>query len=567
MEIAPRRALGAGQALRPVPLSPQSRGSVSLPPPQMAGPRRSGCVGRAAALCLAALALLGLTGAGHAEIVRLHVLATTDIHGYMEDTPRLPEGGGWLRLATLIEKRRQAYGPEHALLIDCGDTTEGSFLAMVSQGQASIDLLQQLRYDAWVPGNHEFDFGIARFREFLRQTQATALCANLTLPAEGGVEAPPSWRMLTRAGLRVAVIGCTASYLDQWLWGKAVAGYRVEPALRALERVLPRVHAAQPDVIILAIHQGWVAEDPRNVNEVNVIAQRFPEIDLVLGGHTHQEFAGRNINSRTWYVQAGSNASHLADVTISFDRTKKAVVDIRSELIQAGPEVPCDAAARTVLKPWLEAATRTGAEPCGELAAPITGAGTPGESCGTSEVICRALAEASGAAVVFHGKFTNADLPAGRVSARKLFTIIPYENSIGVAWLTPTELSAVIEEQLPQRDTPAYNGVWGIRAQTDADGHVRQLMWPDGRPLAADTRIKTAFNSYVMAGGGGRCPRLREILRSPQAQAADTGIGTRDALRRYLEARPGLRLEPKRWLERASRPVAPAAAKPPAGRP
>ena len=86
-------------------------------------------------------------------------------------------------------------------------------------------------------------------------------------------------------------------------------------------------------MIVLAIHQAWTeSPDPRNVNEVLDIIADFPEIDLVLGGHTHRRFPGDKISQSTWYVQAGHAAQCLGGVKADFDKKTKKLKKISSWL-------------------------------------------------------------------------------------------------------------------------------------------------------------------------------------------------------------------------------------------
>ena len=498
---------------------------------------------------LVVLALILALPAG-AEIAELQVLATTDLHAHLDRGEGEENSGGWLRVATLIRQRREAAGSEKTLLVDCGDTVEGTFIGLVSRGEVALDLLKALKYDVWVPGNHEFDFGTSRLREIFTSMSGPLLCGNLELGTTASRPLTfPAWRMFEKQGVRVAVIGATASYLDQWLWGKDLAGYRVEPALDMLRRVMPDVHKAKADVIILAIHQGWLFKDPRGVNELPAIVRRFPEIDLVLGGHTHQTVPGEKIGFRTWYVQPGYCGSHLAVVRVKVDTAKHAVIDIESELLPAAATVPFDPEAERVVQGWERKTANAGWVPAGTLKNEISATGTPGENCGTSELICQAIAAATGAQVVLHGKLTMVSLPAGRISTAKLFALIPFENSIGVAWLAPADLRRVIAEQYGERGTASYNGVWGVQVTVDHQGQVTELRWPDGRPLAADVRIKVAANSYVIAGGGGRNPILREMVRAPAAKLEDTGVNSRDAVLEFLRTHPDCTLTPRRWVQ------------------
>ena len=131
------------------------------------------------------------------------ILATADMHGAMENM---------IRLRAVIERERQrAGGADRVLLIDAGDTLQGSFLARYEAGMLPMAMLRALRYDFWVPGNHDCEQTPWRFREF----PGTVLGANW----RSREFQPASWSMVLRNGIRVAVIGLTEGQL----------GYRVLP--------------------------------------------------------------------------------------------------------------------------------------------------------------------------------------------------------------------------------------------------------------------------------------------------------------------------------------------------
>ncbi len=492
------------------------------------------------AFLLALLSAAGCSPAAPPPAVALEILVTTDLHGHLEHSAADNKSGGWLRLATLIRNERAVAGADHTLLIDCGDTTQGTFDAAESHGGTGLAALKTLGYDAWVPGNHEFDYGLPRLHEFVREMNGCCLAGNLELAdatAPGRYRRLPAWKLFERGGARIAVIGVTASYLDQWFWSGAVPGFRVEKALATVARILPEVHRAKPDVIVLAAHQGWLPNDPRGVNELAEIARRFPEIDLILGGHTHQPVPGRKIGSRTWYVQADCNASAFGVVRLKVDVAKHEVWDIQSELRAAGADIPPDAALGAATRELRSLAAQSARQVAGSVPLPVSGTGTPGADCGSSELIGRAMMAATGAGAAVHGKFTDGGLGAGAVTGFDLFRLLPFENGIVVAQLTPAEIGRVLTEQdgaVSERGVSPRGGLSGLRAVRSPDGSYA-IRGADGRPLPEDHRIPVAFNSYAAAGGGGRFPLLRALLRRPETNAADAGITTREALRRFLE--------------------------------
>lgn len=497
--------------------------------------------------CLALFVLCLAHGWGAA--VDLLVLQTADVHAAV-GTAILPDEGDARRLATTLRRLRRAHGPERTLVVDCGDTCQGSFAARMTGGRIGIAVLESLAPDAWVPGNHDLDFGPAALLAWSQSRRLPILCGNLVIVQDGRRHAFPAWRCFERGGARIAVIGATASYMRNWLADDTAREMQVETAAAVLERVLPDVLRQPPDLLILATHQGWLETDPRAVNEVHDIALRYPEIDLILGAHTHRQLPGLKIGPATWYVQPGALATHLAAVHVRVDTDTHRILELTSELVPADPEPDGEVSAE--LASLLAQADAAAGQAICRLPQAIPAGGTPGISCAVSELICRALAEATGAAVVLHGTLGRAGLPAGDIGERQLFALVPYENSITVADLTPAELETIVAEQLANRASYVYCGVWGaemaIQPRTaEREARVQLTRLQDGKgPLPE--RLRVAMNSHTAGGGGGRFPRLFEILRTPQAHRRSTGSNSRDAVKAYLRRHADEPLEVRRWI-------------------
>ena len=491
-----------------------------------------------AALALFAQVLL-------AELVEVHVLQTSDIHAAISREKE--HGGSWLQLAHLTQEFLDRYGRENSLLIDCGDTLQGTMLGALSRGAVGIIPLHTLKYDAWIPGNHDFDFGFARFLELAAPLREIILCGNLQ-----PLQEPPfaSWRCFNRNNANIAVIGMTASYLKHWLGEAFGDSCRVSSALDSIAAIMPEVLRQKPDCIILAIHQGWQEQaDTRQVNEVSAIVEKFPEIDLVLGGHTHRPFPGHKIGSRTWYLQPGFGGRSLAVARISIDTSKHKVLEISSYLSSIQEDTPVHQPLQQHLQEWLEREQQ--AKTTAIAPAPrqdILSKGRPGINCAASELFCAALAEAAGTTLALHGTLSSANLKAGQpVTEHDLFNFVPYENTIVTATVTAEQLAEIVLEQWGQRDSYTFCGIWGAEVSIAADGKSAQAIFPDDLP-----RHRLALNSFTAAGSG-RYPKLTAILKLPQVQTTDTGISTRNAVRSYLQKHPGVSITPKQWLKTAKK--------------
>lgn len=494
------------------------------------------------ALLLTAALWLGPLSRG-ADIVELTILQTTDIQGAVGPTRR--RRGDWLKLATLIKRERRAAGAANCLLIDCGDTFQGTFVGLVSRGEVAPLLLNHLQYDAWVPGNHDLDLGVPRFRELLGSMRVPVLNGNLYLADKGAL---PAWRMYDKGGARVAVIGMNASYMANWHWGEAGRGQRVTTVADEIEALMPALLQQRPDMIILALHHGWIEYDKRHVNEIRELAFTFPQIDLILGGHTHREAPGWVVND-TLYVQSGAYGEHLGRVRARIDTARHRVVALESSLLPVGKARP-DPDAREAVATWLTQAETAGKQQVVRPRGQISSRGQPGRDCQVTEIFCRAMAWKTGAVAAFHGRQSAVDWEAGKwVTERDLFLALPYENTMGVAQLLPAEITAIIEEQLEFEDAFGFNGVYGLYAEIEAKRVKSLLLWrPDGVAPDPAKRLPVVFTSYALAGGGGRFVRLRQITRQPAARLQELGGNTRDAVRAYLRETPNWDAPPIEWL-------------------
>lgn len=487
--------------------------------------------------------------AGGADLTDVVVLQTTDIHGFITYSDVDTEGaGGWLRIATLIERQRRRHGRERVLLIDCGDTVSGCIDAVPSGGNIAVEMLKALNYDVWVPGNHELDFGSRRCAEFCRAAGDRVLCGNLVLRPEPDADDIrfPAWRMFDKGGARIAVIGMSASYVRHWYWGDAAKGFEAYKAVDAITRVIGDIRAESPDAVILAIHQGWLPKDTRGVNEVSEIVRQFPEIDVILGGHTHWAHAGRKLGGRTWYVQSGKHADALAVVRISVNTTRHKVVAVESERVLASADIPQMVMPETKLAGLLEQLQAFRSHKVGELGRRVSAGETPGIDSDSSELISAAIAGAAGTKIVVHGKLSDDDFAEGTFTEADLFRLVPYENTVGVLTLSPGQLVDIINEQIAMRDSYVVNGLWGVYAVAGDGGMVEHLVWPDGGEV--DTTIKVAFNSYSLGGGGGRFPVLKRLANTPSCRAFDTGLSTRDIVRKYIRRHSPVTVTPRNWF-------------------
>ena len=136
---------------------------------------RAGLLGAFPTLASAAAAL-------EPDTVCISILHTTDLHGHIlptSDYDGTADRGGLARCVTQIRRWRQQN--PNSILVDVGDVYQGTDVSLRNKGELMIDLFNHLKYDAWVIGNHEFDWGMQPFTNALQKSAMPVLGANTTL--------------------------------------------------------------------------------------------------------------------------------------------------------------------------------------------------------------------------------------------------------------------------------------------------------------------------------------------------------------------------------------------------
>lgn len=429
----------------------------------------------------------------------LTIIQTTDIHA----------DPNFARIATHIARERAAN--RDILLIDCGDLTRGTFAATVDGGAAEVSTLNALRYDVWVPGNHEFRAGQTHLRRVLEQFRSgDVLAANLSFketPAPRRKILP--WKIYKRSGLRVAVIGLISPDRERWYGGIIYRGIETRSAAAAIADVLPHVRAENPDIIIVAAHLGGRSSsgDEAFPKLQDFVASQ-PDISLLLAGHTHQSVPLQAITNSCWIVQPPTHAEAAARITLSFDTSSRKVVSAAGEFLYARdvdpwPKMP---------KEWTRRPERVksaGAEVVALLPEDVVLRPSKDPDGGNPlPAFCaRAMVAATGSDAALAEVGRRAALPVGAVTVESLYRFAAREDYLSVITVSPEDLRRIVDEQKAKGCPLVPHGL-------DYDN-------------LPDHPIRLTLGAYAADGSDGHYPVMREIANSASVTREDTEISLR----------------------------------------
>lgn len=481
------------------------------------------------------------------DLVTISILHTTDLHGHILPTTDYrgrADLGGFARCATQIQ-RWQAENT-NSLLIDIGDVYQGTQFALADHGRSMIDLLNLLGYDAWLVGNHEFDWGIDPFLRAVERSKMPVLAANTLLagrPAGHSTDPHHPFAKIQPfilrefAGIKIAVIGLTTPGMPFWFPPAFTAGLEFQNPIEPVRHALAEARSLGAHAVVLAGHMGLKERTGGDdfANRVMALTAEFPEVAVFIAGHTHQDIPSR-LTNQVLFTQADHFGVHVGRVDLLFDRNSKKLLRQTAHTELMDNRIRLDPAVLSRTQPQLDAAAKVFAEPVGELAETLGVTAPPGEPSDVERLIAAAITEALAPQVgvidgVFHGLFEDKHVfKKGPKTIGDLWGILPYENFLVTAELTPAELAATMNEVLQTREARSLVGF----QVTSAERRLTSLRAGDGRPLDPAKRYRIAFNTFDAQSAGHRFMKLRELLEQPAAQRTAHPVQTREALIGYF---------------------------------
>ena len=259
-----------------------------------------------------------------------YALASTDFESLARTYGRI---GGLDRMATLIKAIR-AERPGKVLLLDGGDTWQGSYTSLQTSGADMVRVMNALKPDA-MTGHWEFTYGARRVEELVKQLKFPFLAGNVK-EATWGDEVFEASTIVSRGDLSIGVIGQAFPYtpvanprymIPDWSFG-------IEE-----EKLAKRVTGLRDsgvDLVVLLSHNGFDVD--------RKLASRVKGIDVILTAHTHDSIPDVTKVGDTLLVAAGSHGKFLARLDVDV-RERKVVnyafrlIPILSDIIQPDPEM------------------------------------------------------------------------------------------------------------------------------------------------------------------------------------------------------------------------------------
>lgn len=352
----------------------------------------------------------------------IHIYHTNDLHSHFKDWPRIE--------ALLAERRRwhEDVG-DPVYVFDIGDHMDRWHpYSDGTLGKGNVSLLNQAQYDAITIGNNE---GITLSHEELNGMYEEANFAVIAANLYHSDSKRPEWVRPyqiyeTKSGIRVGVIGLTAFFSQFY----ALLNWKLTEPIAELGRQLNALQG-QVDVTVLLSHLGMDTDEE--------IARNYPEIDVILGGHTHHIFHEGKIVNQTLLGAAGKYGNYVGHVTLSIDPVTKVISDKKAWLYDTNELPHLDGENERIASLYTK----------GEqlLQDEVVYLQKDLSTIELATLLCEALLEwcQADGALLNEGLILE-QLPKGRVTKFDLLQICPHPINPCIVYVTGTELREIVRQ-------------------------------------------------------------------------------------------------------------------------
>jgi 2',3'-cyclic-nucleotide 2'-phosphodiesterase (5'-nucleotidase family) len=278
-------------------------------------------------------------GKGGNNIVQATLLHTNDFHGRLETDYK--GRGGSAYLSSVINDIRAAAGEENVVLLDAGDVYFAApAISQLLMGESAIDIYNMMGYDLAAFGNHEFDKGQEELAARVAQSNFPWLGANVVL--EGTDWDLPTWAQpyeILEVGsgkntAKLGVIGVDTDETPEVTLIGTTEGLVFKDLTETILHYYDEVMAVS-DALIVVAHMG--TEDSGPYKGLATVAQELIDagkpVDLMIGGHQHQEIYDPVYVGETAIVSAGYYGRWLGHLEVSIDKAAKRLSVDEYELI------------------------------------------------------------------------------------------------------------------------------------------------------------------------------------------------------------------------------------------
>ena len=276
--------------------------------------------------------------------VSIKILGTSDVHGrvmawnYAADEE--DKSGSYAQISTLVKKIRKKN--KNVILVEVGDAIQDNWIEKfaMTPKHPIPEILNYMGYDIFVPGNHEFNFGMPTLSNILRDMKFKKLTANLyyhenaendTNFSKDKSRYLDATTIIEKEGVKIGIIGLSTPMSAQFEEDTGYLNdfYFVSP-IKEAQKQIKKLKEDGANAIVVVAHMGIENENGIPETGVRDLANAVPEIDVIVAGHMHQNIPKEIING-VLITEPHRYGTFISEVALKFEVTGKNVTLISKD--------------------------------------------------------------------------------------------------------------------------------------------------------------------------------------------------------------------------------------------
>lgn len=410
--------------------------------------------------------------------------------------------GGMAKYAAVVAAER-AKNP-NTLAVHAGDTISPCLLCGLDQGAHVIDILNLVKPDVFVPGNHEFDFGKAAFLKRMSEAKFPVLTANVTMPDGSAIANIAATKVVELGGLKIGFVGATT---EETIAASSPEDMKFAPMADTAIAKAKDLRKAGADLVVSVVH------GPRS-DDFKIADSRAA--DLILAGHDHD--LRLVYDGRVAMVESSSQGDYVTvirlDVNVKTEGDKKTVTWRPNFEVVDSQTVTPEPAVQAKVAEYEAVLDKELAVELGKTAVALDSrrATVRGQEAAIGNLIADAIKASTGADVaIMNGGGIRANkeyAPGTAITRRDILAELPFGNATAMAAISGKDLKAALENGVSQLADGGgrFPQVAGIKMVVDTKAPVGarvQSVEVNGAPLDEAKTYKVATNDFMLKGGDG----------------------------------------------------------------
>lgn len=503
--------------------------------------------------------------ADDANTQNLIIFYTNDLHGGITEqeadflNPDFPPilGGGAAAANIIFKYRQKTENTDDVVLVlDQGDIFQGTPLGTKTEGQAIVEYMNEVRYDAVAAGNHDFDLGKEAFINLTKSANFPILAANIIDKKTGKVFSHVQpYTIIERKGLKIGLFGIATEATEHMSFPDHIEGLDFTSEVPAAQQAVDDLRAKGVDIVIAMVHMGLPYdtregyEELQQAETMNVrkqsylnameLANQVTGIDILFGGHIHRGYQEpwEDPVNHTLCFQNYGNGGNLGMTSIQIDKETKTIMGYELPgkdgglLLLSSDEFWPDKDLQKQIREKQAVVEKGYDEIIGVTETDLVRSSR--EDSPMSNLICDAIMAAGDADFSFSNfGGIRANISIGAITPRDIFKVLPFGNSVVVINMKGSFLMQLMESKLEGRGRGLAIGGGIIEYDNErSDGNKIVRFEIGGSKLDPNKTYRVATSDYLAEGNSG----LAMIKEIDESEIARTGILLRAAVTEFVQ--------------------------------